>query len=458
MNSVSANDKGKPALGELLAWAAYDVANSVYGTVVATAVYNAYFVEVIAGRAPGFTHGAGAAVLTGSICVSSLINVVTAPIIGTISDAKAAKKKLLFLSTFTCIVCVALLAFVGPGAVWLGAVVLTLSNVAFGTGESLIAAFLPELADKDSLGRISALGWAAGYVGGLITLGIVLTYISWAHSHALDVTQYVPNTMIFCAGYFALASLPTFLWVKERATKDPHAEGKNYIKLGLERLGNTLAHAGHYKDLLNFLLALFTYTCGTATVFHLASVYAQQVFQFTTSDTVALILSVNVTAIFGSLAFGFIQDRIGSIKTLIITLSVWVVAVLLAVVIKDRQQFWLVGNLIGLAMGASGSAGRALVARFAPQGRSGEFLGLWNVAVKLATAIGPLVFGLISFLTASNFRLALLSSELFLIFGTLFLFRVNEARGTKASESELDQSPPLAMQANPVVTEDAHEI
>ena len=77
------------------------------------------------------------------------------------------------------------------------------------------------------------------------------------------------------------------------------------------------------------------------------------------------------------------------------------------------------------------------MARFAPQGRSGEFLGLWNVAVKLATAVGPMTFGLISYITASNFRVALLSTEVFLVVGTIMLFRVNEERGTLASHSEV---------------------
>lgn len=451
MTSLCASAKDKAKRGEILAWASYDVANSVYGTVVATAVYNAYFVEEIAGHSPGFTHGAAAALLTASIFVSSLVNVFSAPLIGTISDARAAKKKLLFCSTFLCIACVAGLAFIGPGSVWLAAIVLTLSNVAFGTGESLIAAFLPELAESESLGRISALGWAAGYVGGLISLSVVLAYISWAQKQGMVATEYVPGTMLFCAVYFALASLPTFLCVKERAVKDPQAEGKNYLSIGLERLANTFGNARHYRDLFNFLLALFTYTCGTATVFHLASVYAQQVFQFTPRDTVAMILSVNVTGVLGSLAFGFVQDRIGSIKTLVITLSVWVLAVLLAVLVQERELFWLVANLVGLAMGASGSAGRALVARFAPAGRSGEFLGLWNVAVKLATAVGPMTFGLISYLTASNFRIALLSTEVFLVLGTIMLFRVNEKRGTLASRKE-GNSNLSTHEANLVVT------
>jgi UMF1 family MFS transporter len=396
-------------------------------------VFNAYFVDVVAGRAPGFNHGTATEVLTWSICISSLVNVFTAPLIGTISDARAAKKRFLFFSTFICVACIALLALVGPGAVWSGAVILTIANIAFGTGESLIAAFLPELATVEEMGRISALGWAAGYVGGLISLAIVLAYIAWAQHNGMAVTQYVPYTMLFCAAYFSIFCLPTFLFVKERATSDPTARGHNLLFVGFKRLFETVSHANRYKDLWNFLLALFIYTCGTATVFHLASVYAQQVFQFSTKDIVALTLNVNLTGILGSLAFGYIQDRIGSIKTLVITLSFWVLAILLGIVVREGYQFWLVANLVGLAMGASGSAGRALVARFSPDGRSGEFLGLWNVAVKLATAFGPPCFGLIAYATGGNFRMALVPTAVFLLVGTLMVLRVNEKRGLIAA-------------------------
>jgi len=170
----------KPARKEILAWASYDIANSSYAVVVATAVYSPYFVnEIGKGLAPGHAT----VILTGVVCVASLLIVLTAPILGTICDAKASKKHMLLVSTMVCVFATAFLAFVQPGNIVTASILYTLANFAFGTGEDLIAAFLPELASKDDMGRISALGWAAGYVGGLLSLGVCLLFMSWSISH-----------------------------------------------------------------------------------------------------------------------------------------------------------------------------------------------------------------------------------------------------------------------------------
>ncbi len=423
---------------EILAWASYDIANSTYGTVVATAVYNAYFANVIAGPSSGLEKGVGTLLLTVVICISSLAIVLTAPIVGTISDATASKKRMLFYSTFTCVAATACLSFFGPGAVIPAMVTLTIANIAFGTGEDLIAAFLPELATKKDMGRISSIGWAAGYVGGLLSLGICLAYVSWALRQGQTSTEFVPIVMLFCALFFGLAVLPTFVYLKERAKPDPTAIGKNPVYAGFERLKATITHARHYRDLFRFLITLFLYSCGTSTVIHLASVYAQEVVKFTAQDSIIMILVVNVTAAVGASVFGFVQDRIGSVRTLMITLSIWTVAILVAAAAQNKPQLWIAANLVGIAMGSTGSVGRALVGQFAPEGRSGEFLGLWGVAVKLATAVGALTFGAVAFLTHNNYRIAILCTILFFAAGMAMLTRVNEERGKLASSTDIN--------------------
>src|SRR6185295_10845536 len=113
---------------------------------------------------------------------------------------------------------------------WLiGAIILMCANIAFGTGEDLIAAFLPELATKDEMGRISALGWSSGYIGGLMSLGACAAYLEWAKHQGMTVTQYVPVIMVICAIAFAIASSPTFVILKERAKPDPSI-GRDYIR------------------------------------------------------------------------------------------------------------------------------------------------------------------------------------------------------------------------------------
>lgn len=429
---------GKASFSEICAWACYDVANSTWAVVCATAVYNAYFVEQIAGKTPGIGQGTGTVLLTAVICMASLAVVFTAPVFGTIADATASKKKFLLFSTALCVLLTAALGPIGPGHYIEAMAVLTLATFAFYTGEDFIAAFLPELASVKSMGRVSAFGWAAGYLGGLFSLGACLIYVNWARSHGQVETQYVPVVMCACSVCFAVFSCPTFMWLKERAIPDPTIRPRDYVRAGFSRLRRTLGHARHYRDLFNFLLTLMLYSCGTTTVVHLASVYAQQVMHFTVQDCIKMILVVDITAIIGAVSFGWVQDRIGAVRTLFITLSIWVVAILLAGVATSPAGLWVAGNLIGISMGATGSVGRALVSEFSPPGRSGEFLGLWGVAVKLATAIGAVTFGALTYLSGNNYRFALLSIIVFFFAGLALLLRVNERRGRMAAMTDVE--------------------
>lgn len=422
---------------EICAWAMYDVANSTYATVVATAVYNAYFVKTIAGPDASGGHGLGTLLLTVIICIAALMVVITAPVLGTIADATAQKKKLLLVSTICCVIATGSLSLVGPGNYVPAMILLIIANFTFGTGEDFIASFLPELATKKDMGKISAFGWGAGYVGGLFSLGGCAAYVYWAQLHGQTSSQYVPVLMVCCAIFYATFSVPTFLFLRERAVADASIKPADYIKIGFARLQTTFSHARHYRDLFALLLTICIYSCGTTTVVHLASVYAQEALKFTASESITLILVVDITAAVGAFVFGYVQDKIGSIRTLTITLAIWTVAIFVAYHAQTKMDLWIAGNIVGLAMGASGSAGRALVGQFSPPGRSGEFLGLWGVAVKLATAIGALSFGLITFLTHSNFRVALLSTEMFFIVGLILLQTVNEERGFRAAHESV---------------------
>lgn len=427
--------------GEILAWAMYDFANSAYTTVVATALFNPYFVKVVAGESAGLQPGQGTFLLTTSICIASLAIVLTAPIIGTIGDALACKKRLLLVSTIVCVVATAMLSQVGQGAYVAGIVFLVASNFAFGTGENLIAAFLPELAAKEDMGKVSAFGWAVGYIGGLSTLALCLWYISNARNAGQTAQDFIPVTMLITAAAYTIGAVPTFVFVKERARQDPgvagarinFAEMQSFLRTGFRRLGQTLQHARRHQDLFRFLITLLIYSCGTSTVVSLASVYSQQAMGFTETDSVKLIFVVNITAALGAFGIGFVQDKLGSVRTLAIALCMWSTATVTAYFCTSVTLFWVVANVIGLAMGASGSAGRALVGLFSPKGRSGEFFGLWGLAGKMAAAIGPLSFGLVNLATGGDLRVALLSTTIFFIAGLLLLLTVNEKRGHEAA-------------------------
>ena len=165
------------------------------------------------------------------------------------------------------------------------------------------------------------------------------------------------------------------------------------------------------------------------TVVALAAIYAEQVLKFETADTIKLILLVNITAAAGAAAFGQVQDRLGHARTLAITLFGWLLAIGLAWASTGPGMFWIAANVVGICLGASQSAGRALVGYFSPAERRAEFFGLWGVAVKLASILGPVSYGLVSWASGGEHRLAMPITGAFFIAGLAVLRSVDVARG-----------------------------
>ena len=409
---------------EVFGWAMYDFANSGYTTVVLTAVFNAYFVSVVAGNAAWATFA-----WTVALGVSYAMVMVLGPLVGAWADAHAAKKRALGVSTAVCVLGTAALAFAGPGMVAAAVAFIIVSNVAYAIGENLTAAFLPELARPESLGKVSGWGWSWGYVGGLIALALCLGWVMTANARGSTGAEAVPGTMFITAAVFALASLPTFLLLRERARPVPVTSEASHA---LARLARTAREAAGYRDLLALFACGTCYQAGVATVITLAAIYAEQVMGFKTQDTILLILVVNVTAAIGAFAFGYAQDRMGKVHALRITIVGWVAMTVVAYFSTTTALFWVAANLAGLCMGSSQSAGRALVAYFSPTDRSGEFFGLWGVATRLAAILGPVTYGAVSWATDGNHRLAMLLTGAFFIAALGFLAFVDERRGRAA--------------------------
>jgi UMF1 family MFS transporter len=186
--------------------------------------------------------------------------------------------------------------------------------------------------------------------------------------------------------------------------------------------------------LFRFLACLTVFQSGVATVVVIAAIYAQEVMGFDSQQLIILIMVVNLTAAIGAFAFGFAQDRYGSVPTLAVGLLVWVAAVGVTFFAKDASDLWLAGNLMGLAMGATQAGGRALIGQLTPVARSAEFFGLWGLASRAAAILGPLSYGIIARLSDGNHRLALLSTLAFFIGGLIMLATVDERRGKAARD------------------------
>ena len=415
---------------ELWAWAMYDFANSGYTTVVITALFNAYFVAVVAGNAPWATFA-----WTAALSFSYLLVVLSAPIVGAYADLHAAKKKLLVITTTGCVLFTALLYFTQPETLWFAVVCVIASNFFFGSGENLIAAFLPEIAKVRAMGRVSGWGWSLGYIGGLLTLGLCLLYVTWAEAHGQAATQFVPVTMLITAGIFALASLPTLLLLQERAVPfaTPFATWDVRLREAWLDVWQTLRNLRQFADLRRFLLCSLFYQAGIMAVITLTAIYASQALKFTTQEILQLVLVVNITAAVGAFLFGHLQDRIGHVRAIALTLVGWIATILLAWGAHEPPLFWVAANIAGLCLGASQSAGRALVGVLAPPSRLAEFYGFWGLAVKLASIAGPLTYGITTWLTGGDHRRALLLTGSYFVIGLILLSGVQVARGRRAA-------------------------
>jgi len=393
----------------------YDFANSGYTTVVITAVFGAYFVSVVCENQPWATFA-----WTAALSISYALILVTGPLVGAWADAHAAKKKLLLLSTIGCVVFTALLAAVSPGQAAFALVLIVASNYFFGSGENLIAAFLPELADSRAMGRVSGWGWAFGYLGGLCALGICLYYLMYSGE---EPRRAVPVTMLITAAFFALAAVPTFVFLRERAVP------QGVFVDPWRRVLETLKESERYRDLRRFLVCIVFYQAGITAVVSLAAIYAEQVMKFSMRETITLILVVNVTAAVGAFGFGYVQDSIGHVRAVAITLVGWIAMVVLAGATQSVAGFWVAANLAGLCMGSSQAAGRAIVGYLAPPARLAEFFGLWGLAVKAASIFGPLTYGAVTWLFAGNHRLAIFATGLYFVVGLLLLGGIDVERG-----------------------------
>lgn len=415
---------------EAVSWAMYDFANSGYTTVVITAIYNSYFVASVAGAAPWATFA-----WTAALACSYALIVISAPPLGAWMDVRANKKRVLAATTAGCVLGTAALALTGPGTLWLAIALIVLSNWCYGTGENVSAAFLPELARPEGLGRVSGWSWALGYLGGLAVLGVCLAWVLAAQARGAAATAYVPATMLITAAAFALTALPVFVWLRERAAPQTPAHGGHW-RAGFARLEDTLRHLPRHRDLATLLAAIVAYQAGIQTVIVLAGVYATQALGFDMAQTITLILVVNLTAALGAAGFGHVQDRIGHRRTLILVLLLWLLTVLVAWRAAGPAIFWVAANLAGLGLGAAQSAGRALVGALAPERRRGEFYGLWGLAVKLASIIGPLTYGAVSWMSAGDHRTAMLATGVFFVIGLAILHRIDVARGIAAAAAD----------------------
>ena len=416
---------------EVFGWVMYDFANSGYTTVVITAVFAAYFVGGIAKGAPW-----GAFAWTLSLSIAYAIVMLTMPVIGAWADLRAAKKRVLMLVTAGCVLGTAALALTaqlqGTAAVVLAMLLIIVSNTFYSYGESLTGAFLPELATAEGMGKVSGWGWGFGYVGGMLTLGLCLAYVLWAQARGLPAAHFVPVTMLVTAAIYGVAACATFALLPERAQPAPGAGRVSWAD-SWRQLRQTFEQARAFSDFMWLLACTVAYQGGVAVAITLAAIYAEQVIGFKPQETMILIFALNSAAALGAFGFGYLQDRIGHRISLAGTLVAWIAVCVIAGSVTTKGGFWCAAAIAGLAMGSSQSAGRAMTGVLAPPRQVGEFFGLWSFATRLASIVGPLSYGAITWMTGGNQRIAIFSTAVLFIAGLLLLLPIDMKRGRAAA-------------------------
>ncbi len=411
-------------------WTLFDFANTSYSIVVVTFLYAVYFKQtVVNGESIGdFYWSIGTS-------LSMLITAFISPILGAIADYSAGKKRFLLIFTFLCIVSTALLYFVGKGDVLLGLTLFIIANVGFEAGLVFYDSFLPEITEPKNFGRVSGYGFAMGYLGSLTTLALIFPFLS---------KDMIKESFPVASLVFLVFSLPLFFFLKD--TRKKNEVKKTYIKIGLSRVYNTITNLKNYKNLSLFLFSFFLYIEGVNTVIFFSGNYATTTLKFSLEELIVFFIIVQSTAIVGSLLFGIIADSHGQKKSLMATLYVWIFTILFAYLTSDptgyitiilssvfklsanevvKYSFYVVGLLAGSVMGATQSTSRSLMSKLTPFEKKTEFFGFYSFFGKSSAILGPLVFGLVSYITGTQ-RIAILTIGIFFVAGIFVLRKVKD--------------------------------
>jgi len=417
-------------------WYLYDFGNSAYAAVVLLAVYSAYFkTEVVGGAQGSFLWGL-------SVGIAMLVVALLSPILGSLADFAGTKKRFLFFYTAMACVFTACLFFVTKGAVIAGMTLFILAEIGYRSAQVFYNSLLPEIASEDEIGRVSGNGWAIGSAGGVVCLIIVLALIQLIGGGLT-----VRLTLVFTAAYFAIFSIPIFLWLRERPAIGSLPSGKSLLALPFKRMAETLRAVRRYREFGKFMLAFLVYNDGILMTLSFAAIMGTVLFGMDQTQLIVFMILVQITSIPGAFVMGWVTDRLGARTSLLLSLVGMLAAVVWLYFNHTIVGFYLIGALAGFSLTGVQSVSRALVGMLAPEGRSAEFYGFFAVAGRTSSFIGPTIFGIIAARMAIVFqnrglldlaaeqagqRVAILSIAAFLLVGGLLLLFVNERAGRKA--------------------------
>jgi MFS transporter, UMF1 family len=413
---------------QVWAWGMYDLANQSFQLLINTLLFSIFLTQYVA---PSVKEGKEWWVVF--VAGAMILAVVVSPGVGALADRRGLKKRLLIATGLVASVLTACLALLQPG--WLVVAGLLYVTAAFcvNLGENFLGSFLPELSKPETMGRVSAIGWTMSYVGALMLLGITAVAVFALGEDKPEQWKYL---FVLAGAWFFAGMIPAMLYLRETRPPKPDGRSPNVFTETFQQLGQSVRHARDFSQLARFLGVFFVYSLGTYSVIFYAGIIGDQ-FGFGVQELCLLALVMALTAGCASVFTAKFQDRLGSRRTVVLFLCVWIAATLALALTShyqaDKRLFWFIAGGIGLGLGGIGTSSRALVGVFTPPARAAEFFGLWGMVFKLAGVLGPASFGVVSARIGQTTALVLLCG--FFVAGLVLMSFVDEKKGLEQARA-----------------------
>jgi UMF1 family MFS transporter len=432
-----AEDKahGSPEIAErdyqrvVNAWAMYDWANSAFAVVILTAIFPVYFRALVinAGAAPETATAYWAYTTSLSLLLVALIG----PVIGAAADFLGAKKRFLAVALLLGVLGTVSLAFLSRSEYLLGALLFAVANLGFAGGNVFYESLLPQVARPNDLDRVSARGYALGYLGG----GLLLVFNAlWLYRPEwfwmADRNIALRACFVSVAFWWLIFALPLFRAVAEPAV---HGQPRSQLALSnsLARLVQTFRQIRRYRELTIFLGAFWLYNDGISTIIKLAAAYGDEI-GVDHNDMLGALILTQFIGFPCSIGFGRLADYFGAKRAILAGLAVYAVISVAGFFIRNAWDFYALAIMVGVVQGGTQALSRSLFATMVPKTRSAEFFGFFSTGEKVAGIIGPALFGFVGQLTGSS-RWGIVSVTMLFVAGAFLLRRVDEVEGRRVA-------------------------
>lgn len=416
---------------QVAAWAAWDWGSAAFNAVMVTFVFGTYLSSEAFGA-----DARGTEWLSRGMAVAGIVVALTAPVLGRRADRGGRRKLWLALNTAVVIAVTGLSFFVAPQEQYLllGVVLLSIGTVFFEFAEVQINAILVQISTKENVGRISGIGWGAGYLGGIVLLLIV--YIGFVSGDSAwfgiphDESLNIRAVAVVAAVWFLVFSLPVLFAVPSpRAAQAEGAGAPAETVLGSYRaLGERLRRLWHEdRNTLKFLIASAVFRDGVGAVFIYGATLGTTVYGIDSGDVIMFAIVANVVAAAGAFAGGWLDDRIGPRTVILGSLAAMCLTAVVLFFSHGQLAFWIGGLVLCLFVGPVQSASRAFLGRLTTPQTAGELFGLYATTGRAVGFITPALSSVALALTGDQ-RWIIPTIVLVLVAGGLLLLRVNTPR------------------------------